>query len=338
MSQLNYLRQAISAVTVHTTASEANGSIKVEKTLDHEISDLINRIVWADIEIGSLYLRLLATQELVSPYGHQHKESTPFHISDDELESAKDEADYLIDMCKSLNYKVEVWKECKDGKQRLIRRWPTYGDIVTLPRDWVIEHLARDQEPEEQRPDHGLAPLNHVYDDSWWSDEKPNSLGLEPDPAYEKLTFKDVWEDQAFEVARRVDAGEAKTKTKAVFQILEEHGSLYFSKSFKGYVKNKFENFTNQRVPNNEALWELCVEEIIDVLASSYSTHTMRNPKFVNYYQWALDQLISFKEFTRTEELDRPLAIKLPKCRRDKSFRSNVSILPDTIISRKVTS
>jgi hypothetical protein len=331
-------------MTAYTTASELvdrdgsiqpRGATEIEHTDEHEVTDLINRIVWADIEIGSLYLRLLATKELTNPYGHQHRESMPFYIPDDELQSAKDEADYLIDMCKSLNYKIEIRKLCKDGIERTIRRWPTYGDIVTLPRDWVIEHLARDSEPEEERPDQGLAPLNHVYDDSWWSDERPNTFNLEPDPKSEKLTFKDVWEDQAYEIARRVDAGEAKTKTRATFDILEEHGNCYFTKEFKSYVRRKFEKMAQQRVPNNTALIQMCYAEISEILASSYNLHTWRNLKFRNYYQWALDQLVSFKQFSRIEELDQTLNIKLPTHRRDKCYTSSISMLPDTIVPRE---
>jgi hypothetical protein len=320
----SFLRSSVKACAIPREWSKT-GRVSAKT---RELIDLKNSIVWMDLEIGATYLKLLAIMEVCGHVNLHGIHESFYSIEDDEIQTAKDDADYLIDICKNIGLKVEELKWCRDGKPRVYRRWPTYGDIVTLPRDWVIHYLSREQEPEEDRRDPDA--VDHKYDDRWWKDERDNQLGFEPDPLREIITFKDVWEDRAHEVAEMVETGKARTKCQAVLEIMLDHAHcgewdkdgndviakrIYFTQEFRNYCHRKWmevpAGHPMPKPPSYAELTNYCWKTLKAIVSKSYDKRTWDRKNtageyaFRRLYGWTLEQMRSCKELSRLEELER---------------------------------
>lgn len=317
---MHQLREVIRTASRPSTWSKDG---KVAPSVRERI-DLMNSIVWMDLEIGATYLKLQQIMEVTCGIHLDNVNESFFSITDEEMESAKDDADDLIEMCVLMGIKIEEAKTCRDGKVRTYRRNPTYGDIVTLPREWVIRYLSRDAEPEEHRPDRHA--VSHKYDDRWWTDDRENELGFEPDPVLDTITFKDVWEDRAQEVAERVERGLSRTKCQAVLDIMLDHAAqgewdwkgrdivakrVYFTDEFRKYCRNKLmADPSIQKEPSYKDVTNYCWITIKSLVSQSYVQRTWANEKFRRLHDWALAQMKATKELTRLEELERVLRYK----------------------------
>lgn len=369
MEQNSAIRQVIQVCNKPSADQWSKEGLAQIDDTEMTLADLMSSIQWQDIEIGTQYLKLLAirhnTGGIILHGSGESYADLPFYVTDDDIQSAKEDADYLIDMAVNMGIRIETKKLCKDNRYRTYKRKPSYGDIVTLPRDWVIDYLGREQEPEYERRDTFNNCLNHKYDDRWWSDAGQESfttfgkvsvikkikvavgerdpvtlkrqteereivltLGgtvYDPDPKYAHYTFMDFWDDQAFEIADMVERGRASTKSEAGLKLMSEEGIPYFSEDFKDYV---FGNLP-YNPPTREDEFEECWASLKGIISSSYNLKSWENEKFQRLYRWAMNQLMVTRKLDRSDTLDPALSIDLPKRQYDKCFIQHDRLPPE---------
>lgn len=132
----------------------------------------------------------------------------------DEIQAAYQEALDEIQMLRLANYRVSHhtglgWSS----------RWPRIGDLVDVPADLHAD--LETEEPLEERP----SAANHLYDDRWFDNHRPNYLGFDPDPIPEIMSLQGIIDERGLELSILADRANRSMWEVGIWK-LSEYGQL----------------------------------------------------------------------------------------------------------------
>lgn len=146
-----------------------------------------------------------------------------------EIDDAREDALQELNMLKLCKYRVSYWNPVSGWQER----WPRIGDMVDVPADLHAD--IETEEPLESR----MSAANHLYDDRWFDNHRPNQLAghFSPDPLYERITLFDFTETPGMAGQRNAVtfAQIADRKARHMWEVaiwkLAEYGQLQVKES-----------------------------------------------------------------------------------------------------------